>query len=109
LSQPPRTPQPPEKIARGEAVYAQFCSTCHGQNAIGSGPKDLRYISPQSHTDFIEIVLGGKFRDKGMVPFTGTLTEEQVDAVHSYVISRGQEDSAPVFGGGPPPPPPTQR
>jgi len=47
-------------------------------------------------------VLGGKFKEKGMVPFNGVLTQEQVDAVHAYVIARGQEDWQPVFG--PPPP-----
>jgi len=30
------------------------------------------------------------------------LTKEQVDAVHSYVISRGQEDWQPVFVPQPP-------
>jgi quinohemoprotein ethanol dehydrogenase len=78
-------------------VFAQFCSTCHGKDAIGAGARDLRFIKPQSHTDFNEIVLGGKFKDKGMAPFNGVLTQEQVDAVHAYVISRGQEDWQPVF------------
>jgi quinohemoprotein ethanol dehydrogenase len=106
LPAPPRQAQPAEKVAQGEAVYAQFCATCHGQNAIGSTQKDLRFISPQSHTDFQDIVLGGKFKEKGMVPFTGVLTPEQVDAVHSYVIKRGQEDWVQPLGGMPPGPPP---
>jgi quinohemoprotein ethanol dehydrogenase len=97
VSPPPAAAQPAEKVAAGEKVFAQFCSNCHGQNAIGSGPKDLRFIKPQSHTDFNDIVLGGKFKDKGMAPFNGVLTQEQVDAVHAYVISRGQEDWQPVF------------
>jgi len=109
LSAPPRQLQPADKVAQGEAVFAQFCSTCHGQNAIGSSEKDLRFIPTQAHTDFQEIVLGGKYRDKGMVPFKGVLTEEQVDAVHSYVIKRGQEDWQPQAGGPPPGPPPPQR
>jgi quinohemoprotein ethanol dehydrogenase len=109
LSAPPRQPQPADKVAQGEAVFAQFCSTCHGQNAIGSGTKDLRFIPAQAHTDFNEIVLGGKFKDKGMVPFNGVLTEEQVDAVHSYVIKRGQDDWVRPLGGPPPGPPPQQR
>jgi quinohemoprotein ethanol dehydrogenase len=102
ITPPPATPQAADKVAAGATVFAQFCAACHGQSAIGSGPKDLRFIKPQSHTDFNDIVLGGKFKDKGMVPFNGVLTQEQVDAVHAYVISRGQEDWQPVFG--PPPP-----
>jgi len=102
VSPPPAAAQPADKVAAGATVFAQFCSTCHGQSAIGAGAKDLRFIKPQSHTDFNEIVLGGKFKEKGMAPFAGVLTQEQVDAVHSYVISRAQEDWQPVFG--PPPP-----
>ncbi|MEO8307668.1 MAG: PQQ-dependent dehydrogenase, methanol/ethanol family [Pseudomonadota bacterium] len=102
IAPPPSAPQAADKVAAGGAVFAQFCATCHGQSAIGSGSKDLRFIKPQSHSDFNDIVLGGKFKDKGMVPFNGVLTQDQVDAVHAYVISRGQEDWQPVFG--PPPP-----
>jgi quinohemoprotein ethanol dehydrogenase len=102
VSPPPAAAQPADKVAAGGAVFAQFCSTCHGQSAIGAGAKDLRFIKPQSHTDFNEIVLGGKFKDKGMAPFNGVLTQEQVDAVHSYVISRGQEDWQPIFVPQPP-------
>ncbi|HMA11188.1 MAG TPA: c-type cytochrome, partial [Steroidobacteraceae bacterium] len=102
VSPPPRAEQPVEKVRAGEVVFAQFCSTCHGRDAIGAGARDLRFIKPQSHTDFSEIVLGGKFKEKGMAPFNGVLTPEQVDAVHAYVIARGQEDWQPVFG--PPPP-----
>jgi len=102
VSPPPAAAQPADKVAAGATVFAQFCSTCHGQSAIGAGAKDLRFIKPQSHADFNDIVLGGKFKEKGMAPFAGVLTQEQVDAVHSYVISRAQEDWQPVFG--PPPP-----
>ncbi|HXC60841.1 MAG TPA: PQQ-dependent dehydrogenase, methanol/ethanol family [Steroidobacteraceae bacterium] len=102
VSPPPGAPQAAEKVAAGEKVFAQFCSTCHGQSAIGAGAKDLRFIKPQSHTDFNDIVLGGKFKEKGMAPFNGVLTQDQVDAVHAYIISRGQEDWQPVFVPQPP-------
>ena len=87
---------------RGAQPYFEFCSTCHGQNANGSGTKDLRFMKPDTHAAFTDIVLGGKYKDKGMVPFTGTLTAEQVDAIHSFVIARGQEDWQPVFIAPPP-------
>ncbi len=103
LSPPPAAHQPAGKVTEGAGLFAQYCSTCHGQNANGSGPKDLRFIPPEAHEQFADIVLGGKFKDKGMVPFKGQLTPEQVDAIHSFVIERGQEDWQPVFG--PPPPP----
>ncbi len=102
VSPPPNTPQPAEKVTAGATLFATYCSACHGQNANGSGSKDLRFLNADMHKDFNDIVLGGKFKDRGMVPFTGTLTPEQVDAIHSFVISRGQDDWQPVFVAPPP-------
>lgn len=104
ITPPPSTPQPAEKVAQGAALFSSNCAICHGQNAVGSGPKDLRYLDAQAHADFDDIVLNGKLKDRGMAPFKDVLTPEQVDAIHSYVISRGQEDWQPVFL-----PPPTKR
>jgi quinohemoprotein ethanol dehydrogenase len=69
---------------------------------VGVGPKDLRYVKSQTHADFNEIVLGGKFRDKGMASFRDVLTTDQVEGIHAFVISRGQEDWQPVFVPQPP-------
>ncbi len=91
LSAPPRDRQPADKVAAGAVVFARICATCHGQNAIGSDKKDLRFIKPQSHTDFNDIVLRGKFKDRGMVAITD-ISQEEADAVHAYIIARGQED-----------------
>ena len=97
ISPPPSEKQPAEKVAQGAAIFAQYCSTCHGQNAMGVGPKDLRFLKPEIHAQFNEIVLGGKFKDRGMIPLDGILTPEQVDAIHAFVISRGQDDWQPIF------------
>jgi quinohemoprotein ethanol dehydrogenase len=92
-------------------VYARICATCHGQNAIGSDRKDLRFIKPQSHTDFNDIVLRGKFAERGMVAIKD-ITQQEADAVHAYIIARGNEDwvgSIAQPQRQPPPPPPAQR
>jgi quinohemoprotein ethanol dehydrogenase len=93
---PPLTPPPAVRaseaqIARGAEVYAQNCALCHGQQARGSD-RDLRFIGPEVHAEFNTIVLEGARADKGMPNFAGLLTQEDVDAVHGYVISRGNED-----------------
>ena len=66
------------------------------------GPKDLRFLKPEIHEQFNEIVLGGKFEELGMLPFNGVLSPAQVDAVHAFVISRGQDDWQPIFRPRPP-------
>jgi quinohemoprotein ethanol dehydrogenase len=97
ITPPPTAQQAPEKVRDGATLFAANCAGCHGQNAVGSGPKDLRYIPAQAHTDFNDIVLNGKFKERGMAAFKDVLNPTQVEAIHSYVISRGQEDWQPVF------------
>ena len=90
LVAPPATQFAREQIDRGEQLFAGTCQLCHGQNAIG-GLKDLRYMTAETHADFNTIVLQGTRADKGM-PRQETMTEAQVSDIHSYVISRAQED-----------------
>lgn len=90
LVAPPNTQYSPAQIDRGEQLFAQICQLCHGQNAIG-GLKDLRYMQPETHAEFNDIVLLGLRADKGM-PRQEQLTEAQVEDIHAYVISRAQED-----------------
>jgi quinohemoprotein ethanol dehydrogenase len=97
ITPPPSAPQPADKVREGATLFAANCAGCHGQNAVGSGPKDLRYLPAQAHTDFNDIVLNGKYKEKGMAAFKDVLNQGQVEAIHSYVISRGQEDWQPVF------------
>ena len=49
-------------------------------------------MSPQTHDDFLEIVLGGKLAAKGMASFADILTPEEAEAIHHYVISRANAD-----------------
>jgi quinohemoprotein ethanol dehydrogenase len=97
ITPPPATPQPAEKVREGATLFSTHCAVCHGQNAIGSGPKDLRYLNAQAHADFNDIVLNGKLQDRGMAPFRDVLKPDQVDAIHAFVIARGQEDWQPLF------------
>ena len=77
----------------GRAIYAQTCQRCHGENAVG-GVKDLRFLTPQGHARFDDVVLKGILQERGMASFADVLTPEDVAAVHAYLVSRGNEDYA---------------
>jgi len=94
---PPATHEPQREVTEGAILYSQHCAICHGQNAIGSGAKDLRHLTPQAHAQFDEIVLGGKLKKAGMESFKHQLTAGQVAAIHAFVIARAQEDWQPSF------------
>jgi quinohemoprotein ethanol dehydrogenase len=95
---PPSTlPRPPAlraseaQVNEGRALYAETCNRCHGDNAIG-GVKDLRFMTPETHAEFNDIVLKGIRADKGMASFADVLTPSQAEAIHAYLIARGNED-----------------
>jgi quinohemoprotein ethanol dehydrogenase len=49
-------------------------------------------MSRQTHDEFLDIVLGGKRAKNGMASFADTLTKEQAELVHKFIIARINED-----------------
>jgi quinohemoprotein ethanol dehydrogenase len=88
---PPRLTADEATIRKGQQLYGETCSRCHGENARG-GLKDLRFMSSETRAQFRDIVIGGALKDKGMVGFADILTNEDADAVHAYLIARANED-----------------
>ena len=81
----------PAQVALGERLYGENCALCHGTAARG-GVKDLRHMTPATHAAFLDIVLGGTRAASGMASFADTLSREQAEAIHHYLISRAHED-----------------
>ena len=98
---PPPSPVPPpprltaneDTIRKGQKLFGETCSRCHGENARG-GVKDVRYMTPETHAQFNAIVIDGIRKDKGMVGFADILTPADADAIHAYLIARANEDYA---------------
>ncbi|MGX7894627.1 PQQ-dependent dehydrogenase, methanol/ethanol family [Tsuneonella sp. HG222] len=93
LPPPPRLTANEATVAKGRRLYQETCVRCHGEDAIG-GVKDLRFMTPQTHGLFADIVLKGIYREKGMVGFADVLSPEDSEAIHQYLIARGNEDYA---------------
>ncbi len=91
IPEPPPLRASEETIRQGAEVFARTCAQCHGQLAIG-GVKDLRFMDREAHAQFNDIVLKGTRVNKGMASFASLLNEQEVEAVHAYVISRAHED-----------------
>ncbi len=73
-------------LAKGENLYGNNCSYCHGLNVVGGGIiPDLRYLTPEKHQIFAGIVMGAK-SDRGMPSFAGRLSVEDIEAIRQYVI-----------------------
>ena len=88
LAPPPQTASK-EVIAKGAALYAGNCRLCHGLNVVSGGmTPDLRYMTPETHKQFKQIVLYGARAKQGMAPFADMFSEQDADAIHAYIIDR---------------------
>jgi quinohemoprotein ethanol dehydrogenase len=106
LPSPPESPAPlaPPKltasaatVAQGQQAFHTFCSTCHGDSAVGGGViPDLRW-SPISHTEeaWRDVVLRGAKKDAGMVSFAPVLEPAEAESIRAYVIQRANESYEP--------------
>jgi alcohol dehydrogenase (cytochrome c)/quinohemoprotein ethanol dehydrogenase len=94
LNPPPATAAA-ATVAKGTGLYAQYCSVCHGENAIGGGVvPDLRASTFLGNDFFYEIVLNGAMKDAGMASFKPVLDQKDAAAIRDYLIKRANEDKA---------------
>ncbi|KRA82831.1 PQQ-dependent dehydrogenase, methanol/ethanol family [Altererythrobacter sp. Root672] len=93
LPRPPMLRASEAQVGEGRALFGQTCNRCHGDNAVG-GVKDLRFMTAETHAKFNDIVLKGLYADKGMASFADVLSASDVEAIHSFLIARGNEDYA---------------
>jgi PQQ-dependent dehydrogenase (methanol/ethanol family) len=80
-----------QALADGNRLYNQHCAVCHGANAISSSAlPDLRYMAPETHRRFEQIVRSGTLSKRGMVGFADVLSTEEVQDIHAYLIKRAE-------------------
>ena len=90
--QPPLTASA-EDLDRGDILYHEVCSPCHGIGVLSSGGiPDLRFMTPEIHATFEAIVLGGTLNDNGMASFADVLDVEDTARIQQYIISRANRD-----------------
>jgi alcohol dehydrogenase (cytochrome c)/quinohemoprotein ethanol dehydrogenase len=88
---PPPSTAAPEVITRGEQVYGQHCSVCHGLNGVQARTSFPNLtVTPLLHTQqgFDQVVLQGARTDRGMGSFAKELSAEDAVAVREYLVSR---------------------
>jgi mono/diheme cytochrome c family protein len=94
LSPPPESADG-DTLRAGHALYANFCSDCHGARAHGGGViPDFRASGLLDSDAWFDVVLGGALQSQGMASFANVLDRSQATAVRSRVISVAQTDKA---------------
>ena len=71
-------------------MFGFYCRLCHQAGpevAFVSQYPDLSKMTEGTHAIFKQIVLDGVYSSKGMASFSDVLNENQVKAIHHYLIS----------------------
>ena len=71
-------------LLEGGRMFQKACGECH-INTFGGYP-DLRRMTLDTHEMFNDIVMGGLLAPRGMASFADTMSNEQAQAIHAYLI-----------------------
>jgi PQQ-dependent dehydrogenase (methanol/ethanol family) len=76
-------------LAEGENLYVGNCMLCHGAGgASGGSIADLRYAAASTYDNIQSIVRQGAYTSLGMPNLGEFVTEEQVESVKNWLLSR---------------------
>ncbi|MBX9827256.1 MAG: cytochrome c [Xanthobacteraceae bacterium] len=85
----PAVAQDQARIDAGEAIYNDYCFTCHGEKLVSSGQTfDLRRLTAADRARFENSVLAGKNQ---MPPWRGVLSSEQIDLLWQFIRANAQQ------------------
>jgi mono/diheme cytochrome c family protein len=100
-ARPPQTagePVDPSMVPKGQAIYADRCARCHGDDGRGNGPAyppldGNSSVMEPSGVNALRVVLSGGFapvtagnpRPYSMPPFAQVLSDDEVAQVVTYI------------------------
>ena len=91
LPEPPALAATEEKLARGAALYATHCASCHGAGAVSDSEiSDLRYSPTATHRSWNAIVVEGIYETGGMPAFKASLGTEDAEAIRAFVVHKAR-------------------
>ncbi len=85
------------QVENGKYKYMSTCMVCHGALVVSGGVvPDLRMLPPEKHAIFKDIVYDGVIHGAGMPMMGDLVTEQDVQDIHAYIITRANQDRAPA-------------
>lgn len=90
--------QDPKNLQAGSQIFMTRCLSCHGpegQGLVGPNLTDNYWIHGGKMTDIVQTITKG-VPEKGMIPWGGQLTQDEIYQVATYVKSlKGKQVSNP--------------
>ncbi len=87
----------PARLDNGAQIYAKNCVPCHGdkgQGVIGPNLTDEYWIHGGTMTDVVKTITYG-VPAKGMIPWGGTLSKDEILDVAGFILERLQGTNPP--------------
>lgn len=83
-------PPSPAEVQKGEELFGQICSHCHGPHMVNPGNVsfDLRKFPHDDEARFLNSVRNGK---NSMPPWKDVLKSDEIAAIWAYVRTGGHE------------------
>jgi mono/diheme cytochrome c family protein len=86
VREPPKINAPARDVARGAALYGQYCMMCHGFGAVGGAISDIRLSRRlEDAAAWREAVVNGALAGAGMPRFAGDISESDAEMIRAYV------------------------
>jgi mono/diheme cytochrome c family protein/glucose/arabinose dehydrogenase len=102
VAAPPLTPEEQKRFVAGSNLYKGLCVACHqedgtGRDKLAPGLVGSRFVTGQDPGAAARILLGGKEGAIGLMPpLGGTLTDEQIASVLTYIRREWGHTASPV-------------
>jgi cytochrome c oxidase cbb3-type subunit III len=87
----------PESVKAGAAIFAARCAVCHGENLEGKiGPNltDKSWINGDGKSKTIAHLIQTGIPAKGMPPWTGILSDDEIKKATAFVLSKKNTNPA---------------
>jgi polar amino acid transport system substrate-binding protein len=79
----------PEMLSEGQSLFNQYCSHCHGPNAVqGERPRDLRRLQRRYGDNWRAMLRSTVDRgrpERGMPSWKGTLSDETIAKISVFL------------------------
>lgn len=81
-----------EEILKGEAIYLQYCQSCHGaiDKDYGALP-DLGHLTKAKFNLLHDIVRKGTLEHLGMPNLGNKLNDEDIENLKKYIVAKAKE------------------
>lgn len=80
---------PPERMKRGDRLYAYYCQECHQRSGLGPMLERIPFTEhSMKHHEIVLMIKHGYSQGHPQMPTFGQLSDEQADALAGFLMEQ---------------------